>query len=35
MTKIRIATTSLYVDDEYLLFDMLHPGIRVALSVVG
>jgi hypothetical protein len=24
-----------YVDDEYFLFDMFHPGIRVALFVVG
>jgi outer membrane biosynthesis protein TonB len=24
-----------YVDDEYFLFDVFHPGIRVALFVVG
>lgn len=24
-----------YVDEEYFLFDILHPGIRVALFVVG
>lgn len=24
-----------YVDDEYFLFDVVHPGIRVALFVVG
>jgi hypothetical protein len=24
-----------YVDDDYYLFDVLHPGIRVALLVVG
>jgi hypothetical protein len=24
-----------YVDDDYFLFDVMHPGIRVALFVVG